>query len=243
MIELPWNAPVSEQKLDRQIETLQLRSDQRVLDVGCGCGEVLIRIFERYGMLGTGIDSSADSIAEATRRANGRVRDQRVEFVEADAQSFEVQPETADLVMCLGATHAFGLGSDAFRNAIENMSRLAVPGGLVLVADGYMKQPAAPEYRELLGDSMPDDMTHAANVSTGVKLGLTPLGAWTASYDEWDEFEWGYQRVIEQRAANAPDDEQLAAKLEGRREWMDAYLKWGRDTLGYGTYLFRKPSV
>ena len=239
MIELLWNAPVSEQKMAQYIETLGLHEEQRVLDVGCGCGEVLIRTIERYGIRGVGIDSSTEFVAEAKRRSNGRVAETRIEFVEANAESFDVEPESLDLVMCLGATHAFGLGSDAVRNAIEQMKRLTRPNGLLLVADGYMKQPAAPGYRELLGDSMPDDMTHTANVTTGQNLGLIPLGAWTSSVDEWDEFEWSYQRLVEQRAADAPDDDNVTKRAR-RREWMDAYLTWGRDTLGYGTYLFRK---
>lgn len=240
MIELLWNAPVSETKMAQCIESLNLQQEQRVLDVGCGCGEPLIRIVERYGVHGTGIDSSADHIGEAQTRSDLRSTGSRITFIEANGQSYHGEPESLDLVMCMGATHAFGLGSDAFSNAIEQMRRLAVPGGLVLVADGYMKQPAAPEYREIIGDSMPDTMTHAANVATGQKLGLVPLAAWTSSVDEWDDFEWSYQRIVEQQAIANPDDQKVLEKLVRRREWMDAYLKWGRDTLGYGTYLFRK---
>ena len=120
------------------------------------------------------------------------------------------------------------------------MISLIVPGGLLLVADGYMKQPASPDYRKLLGDSMPDEMTHAANVATGKELGLIPLAAWTSSEDEWDEFEWTYQRIVERNADESPDDRDVMAKLAERREWMDAYLQWGRVTLGYGVYLFKK---
>ena len=139
----------------------------------------------------------------------------------------------------MGSTHALGLGCDAYRNAIEQMIPLVVCGGLLLIADGYMKQPATPEYRKLLGDTMPDEMTHAANVATGKELGLIPLAAWTSSDDEWDDFEWTYQRIIERNAAERPEDRDLMAKLAHRREWMDAYLLWGRDTLGFGVYLFK----
>jgi hypothetical protein len=74
---------------------------------------------------------------------------------------------------------------------------------------------------------MPDKMTHAANVAVGKEIGLVPMAAWTSSEDEWDEFEWTYQRIIEQHAADTPDDENVITKLARRREWMDAYLKWG----------------
>lgn len=240
MIELLWNAPISEAKMSRLFASLELRADQRVLDVGCGCGEVLIRLAERYTIRGTGIDTSSKHLAEANRRASGRVPEAAIQFIEADAQALSMDSESFDLAICMGATHAFGLGGEAFRNALVQMISLVVPGGLLLVADGYMKQAATPEYRKLLGDTMPDEMTHAANVATGEEVGLIPLAAWASSDDEWDEFEWTYQRIVEQKAAHRPEDESVIENLTRRREWMVAYLKWGRDTLGYGIYLFKK---
>lgn len=240
MIELLWNNPISESRLEQYFNALSLHPGQQVLDVGCGCGEVLIRLSERYRIQGTGIDTSAEHVAEAVRRAAGRTAD-AVRFLTADARSFHVEPDSQDLVICLGSTHAFCPGSDAYANALTRMQPLVVSGGLLLVADGCLKQPAPPEYRRFLRDAIPDGMTHFANVVTGRDLGLIPLAAWTSSQDEWDEFEWSYQRIIEQKARESPNDEQVRARLNRRREWMDAYLKWGRDTLGFGVYLFRKP--
>ena len=31
--------------------------------------------------------------------------------------------------------------------------------------------------------------------------------------------------------------------LERSRKWRDAYLRWGRDTLGFGVYLFARPGT
>lgn len=243
MIELLWNSPLSQQNTAKYIDALQLDEGATVLDVGCGCGEFLIRLHERYRAQGVGIDSSGPHVAEGKRRAHGRVKDDAVQFVEADAQNCTSQAKRYDLVSCMGATHAFGLGRNAFDNAIKEMHRLTKPGGLLLVADGYMKQPACKEYRALLGnDCMPDDMTHQVNVRSGTALGLIALGAWTSTVDEWDDFEWAYQRIVEQKARENPADEATVKRRDARREWMDAYMKWGRDTLGYGVYLFRAPS-
>jgi SAM-dependent methyltransferase len=243
MIDLLWNAPVGESKMEQCIKTLQLKADAAVLDVGCGCGELLIRLFERYQIQGTGIDSSSEFIAEARNRAAKLGLDDSIRFVEADAREYHVGPGSIDLAVCFGATHAFGPGNDAYRNSIERMISLVTSNGLILVADGYLKQAAHPEYRRILGDTLPDEMTHAANVVTGTSLGLTPLAAWTSNDDEWDEFEWSYQRSVERRAANRPDDLDLSLKLQRRRKWMEAYLQWGRDTLGFGMYLFQRQST
>lgn len=239
MIELLWNAPVAEAKMSECLEALNLQPGHHVLDVGCGCGEVLIRLAEQYPIRGTGIDVSGDFVAEAQKRAVGRAAYSKIDFKVADAKTYSVEPASLNLVMCLGATHAFGLGSRAYRDAIEQMIPWVKPGGLLLVADGYMKQPAPPEYRKLLGETPPDEMTHAANVGTGIDLGLVPLADWTSSEEEWDDFEWTYQRIVVRNAVMNPHDSEALVKLSRRHEWIDAYLRWGRDTLGYGMYLFR----
>jgi cyclopropane fatty-acyl-phospholipid synthase-like methyltransferase len=243
MIELLWNAPVGEAKMSKMLEALGLRDHDRVLDVGCGCGEVLVRTCERYGIQGKGIDTSTEHLAEARRRAGERVTDSKLQFIEANAEVFEIESESLELVMCLGATHAFGLGSDAVKRAICRVTEMIVPGGQILVADGYMRQSKPLEYREFLGDDIPDDLTHASIVSMGKEQGLVPMAAWTSSEEEWDDFEWTYQRIVEQQAAENSNDPSILEKRDRRREWMDAYLKLGRATLGYGTYLFRKVIV
>jgi hypothetical protein len=34
----------------------------------------------------------------------------------------------------------------------------------------------------------------------------------------------------------------LAEKLAQSRAWRDGYLRWGRETMGFGFYLFLKPT-
>jgi SAM-dependent methyltransferase len=242
MIELLWNAPTSEERMASHVEALSLPSTSTVLDVGCGCGEFLIRLFERFDIAGIGIDASQLHIEEAQRRALGRTSGAAIQFIVADARSYSFEQRSVDLAVCLGATHAFGEDKLAYSNALQALVPLVKPGGMILIADGYLKKPASPEYRELLGDSIPDSMTHGRNVATGIEYGLVPLAAWTASDEEWDDFEWGYQRIVERKASEQPHDLELAAKLSSRREWMQAYLQEGRETLGYGTYLFRLPA-
>lgn len=236
MIELLWNAPVSERRMAAYVEALELPPGAEVLDVGCGCGEVLRRVCERYAARGLGIDVSEPHVGEARRRAGEG--DAAVRFEVADADGSEVAAGSLDLVICLGATHAFGLGPCAYENALRRIVPMLKSGGRLLVADGYLKRPASAEYRTLLGDAPAEGTTHEANVAAGVAAGLTPLGAWTSSTAEWDDFEWGYQRLVE---AKAGVDAAAADRLAARREWMAAYLREGRATLGYGTYLFGKP--
>lgn len=188
MIELLWNAPTSEERMASQIEALALSPTTIVLDVGCGCGEFLIRLFERFNITGIGIDVSEPHIEEAKRRVRCRTSGASIQFIVADARCYSFEQRSVDLAVCLGATHAFGEDKLAYSNALQALVHLVKPGGLILIADGYLKKQASPAYRELLGDSIPDSMTHGRNVAAGIEYGLVPLAAWTASDEEWDDF-------------------------------------------------------
>ena len=236
-----WNNPISEQKFDKIAGALGLSPKDRVLDVGCGNGEVLIRLVERYGVQAVGIDNSEEAIQESRRRSTVRVRKADLDWLVVDAASWKTERESFDLAVCIGSTHAFGLGVGAYERAIQNLIPLVRCGGALLMGEGYMRTPAGDEYRKILGEFPPDEMTHYENITVARDNGLVPLSAWVSSEDEWDEFEWSHQRLAEQTAAEKPDDVQACEKLNHRRQWMDAYLRWGRNTLGFGVYLLRKP--
>ena len=48
--------PLSEQKVDELVELAHLAPGSRVLDVACGKAELLVRLVERWGASGVGID-------------------------------------------------------------------------------------------------------------------------------------------------------------------------------------------
>ena len=243
MRELLWNGPIGERRMDAYLRALEPTAGQTVLDVGCGCGEVLIRLSCLTPLRGRGIDVDAELLTEARRRQAEAAPTADLQFEQADLQQFDFKEARFDVAMCWGASHAFQEGPTAYAVALQQMTSLLRPGGLLLIAEGYFRQHPAAEYLKFLGDSMDPAQTHAQNVAKGQAQGLVALGAWTSSVEEWDTFEWSYQRVIERIARQRPQDAAAQARLVRRRAWMDAYLRWGRDTLGYGIYLFERPAA
>ena len=82
--------------------------------------------------------------------------------------------------------------------------------------------------------------THHANVITGQELGLTLLYTLVSSLDEWDRYEGLQWHAAETYALDHPDDPDVPELLERVRREEHQYLRWGRDTVGWALYLFRK---
>src|SRR5262245_45933894 len=73
--------PTSANKLDEMIALFDLTPKSRVLDIGCGKGEMLIRIAQRYGCAGVGVDLSPHFISDARERVAARVLAAQIELI------------------------------------------------------------------------------------------------------------------------------------------------------------------
>jgi len=162
---------------------------------------------------------------------------ERLRLLEIDIADFKPDPECFDLTAMLGGG-GIGGGIAGICTALAGWTRR---GGYVLIGEGYWVQPPAPEYLAHLEATDDEFRDHRGNVQAGVDAGLIPLHAFVASPDEWDEYEWKYSRSIERYALEQPGDPDVPAMLERIRRWRDGYLRWGRDTLGFGVYLFHRP--
>jgi ubiquinone/menaquinone biosynthesis C-methylase UbiE len=117
-------APVADALLDLSAIT----TGQHVLDVGCGCGATSLAAARATGPTGrvVGVDLSAPMLALAATRA---AQSAMVEFVEADAQTFE-RTERFDLAISRFGTMFFDDPAGAF----ANIARHLVPGGRICIA-------------------------------------------------------------------------------------------------------------
>ncbi len=230
--------PLDGSRVDELIGLLDLPPGARVVEAACGKGELLVRLAERYRISGLGVDVSPWEVPVARERAAGRVGASDLSFIEADAASYPFEPSSADLAVCLGASWIW----NGHRGTLEALAGIARAGGLVLVGEPYWRREPDPAYLEAAG-LRPDEFgTHAGNVTAGLELGLTFLYAMPSREDEWDRYEMLQVRAAERYALAHPDDADVPELLARVRQGCDAYLRWGRDTLGWAVYLFRTPA-
>jgi ubiquinone/menaquinone biosynthesis C-methylase UbiE len=112
-------------QLDAQIQQLglaamrkaEVRPEEHVLDVGCGCGQTSLELAQRVGPRGSvlGIDISQPMLARARERQNERGVT-NLEFVNADAQTHRFAPESVDLIFSRFGVMFFADPIAAFTN-------------------------------------------------------------------------------------------------------------------------------
>ncbi|WP_337017670.1 SAM-dependent methyltransferase [Oceanobacillus massiliensis] len=162
---------------------------------------------------------------------------ENIDFINDNAKSVveNYSNNNFDLGICVGSTHAIG----NFSSTIKALKKCVKKGGFILIGEGYWKQSPSSDYLNALGAEESELKSHYENIQVGESLGLIPLWSFTASDDDWDNYEWLYAMSIENYCFENAKDPDCPEMLEKIRSWKQTYNKWGRDTLGFGLYLFR----
>jgi SAM-dependent methyltransferase len=226
---LDFNAPLSAARADRLATDLAGRGPATVVDLGCGWGELLLRVLAAAGdATGVGIDTHGPDLVRARANAETRGLSDRVTFVEGAAADHAVG---ADLVINSGAYHAFGDLSDALRVLRE----LVKPGARLLFGAEFWEQPPPPERLAHMWPGMTaDDCDDLAGlVDRVVAAGFRPLRIETATHAEWEEFESGLALDAEEWLLANPDhpeSAELRSKLDNQRA---IWLRGHRGLMGF----------
>ena len=104
----------------------QLRGTRRVLDIGCGEGQVARRL-AAAGVEVIGLDPSGPQIARAHERGGGPC------FTRSSAEQLPVADRCLDAVLaCLAFEHVHDMPA-----AVREIARVLVPGGLLVLLVGH----------------------------------------------------------------------------------------------------------
>jgi len=220
--------PLPEAAIDDAIAALPLSARSRVLDVGCGTGELLARIKARHGARTEGIEP-ARGWAEVAR--------DRVDILhEAVFADVTLELGGYDLVCCLAASHAIG----GWEPALQGLAALARrDGGLGLAAEGFWRRTPGEGYLDALGGATADELPDGlAALEAGARsAGWAVVDAVEASDADWALYEETLIANGEAELAQGDDP--------GLRAWVEAArARWehpdGKDTMGFALLTLRR---
>ena len=214
---LTFNAPLSDARADALVGRLAAAGPSTVVDVGCGWGELLLRIAARSPRVAAlGVDTEERHLERARARARELGVANRVTFQNRPGDELT---EPSDVVICIGSSHAFG---DTPAQALAALRPLVRPGGRLVLGEGTweVRGPVEP-------DRVWDDVVAlpsvAGLVDLAVEAGYRPLWVETADEDELFAFESGYLADLEEWLMHHDDVAVRARADEHRSRWLHGY--------------------
>jgi cyclopropane fatty-acyl-phospholipid synthase-like methyltransferase len=234
--DLTFLSPLSEDRAARLVAFLAGGHPSSVLDVGCGWGELLLRVLEAAPeATGLGVDLDEASLAAARERAGRRGLGERAVFETRDAREVA---GPFDAVTCIGASQIWGPAvAEAqpldYTAALTALRAVLPRGGRLVYGEGIWSRPPTPAATAPLSGRDDEYVALGALVEIAEAHGFAVVAAHEAGLDEWDVFESGFGAgYAHWLAAHDPDDpeaEEVRALVARRHA---SYLRGYRGILG-----------
>ncbi|MCV2395113.1 methyltransferase domain-containing protein [Actinotalea sp. M2MS4P-6] len=178
--------PLTEAQLAAFGGALDLPTGARLLDLGCGSGELLSTWARDHHVTGLGVDANPDFIAHARARADELGVTDSVRFVEADATGY-VADDAVDVAACVGATWIGG----GLAGTLDLLRKSLKPGGMLLIGEPYWR--AVPTTAEALAGcgvrSVEDYLTLPDLLASLGGLGWDVVEMVCATEESWDRYQ------------------------------------------------------
>ncbi|MFJ8675332.1 SAM-dependent methyltransferase [Streptomyces sp. NPDC093589] len=231
----PIAAPLGDDSVHALLDRALPHGDARLLDLGCGSGAWMLRAqTSRPGLRAEGVDNAPETLAAARCALTDAGCGDRSVLHAQDAAEF-TSPHRYDVVLSVGATHAFGGLLPTLEAA---RTHLAPGGGVLLGACFWEREPGRATLDSGFAAEDFDDL--ATTVDRITADGWTPLHGHVSTLQEWDDYEWSWTGSLSRWALEHPEHPDSGQALKAAADHRAAWLHGYRGTLGFVTLLLHR---
>jgi SAM-dependent methyltransferase len=222
--------PISPAKVLLAGQAAGLQPGGRVVEYGCGYGEVLALWAVQFGADGLGLELRPAACERAQRKMAARGLAGRIEIACGDAAAHPVERGAYDLAACVGASFIWG----GFQPALQNMRPALRPGGRIVIGEPYWRSAPLPAETAPGGA---DFHTERELLDIVRAEGLELEYVVRASQDDWDRYEAGNWQGLARWLAENPSHPERGEVLAHLRQTQDEYFSYGREHFGWALYV------
>jgi SAM-dependent methyltransferase len=221
--------PLSAEKVIQAGRYLCLSSKCRVIDFGCGYGEVLALWTEEFGVNGIGVEIRDHAVERARKKMIIRGLASSIQIVHADGAAYDLEQNAFDAASCIGASFIW----KGFEPALAALKTAIKRDGRILIGEPYWKNDHQPAeyhddhkiYTEL--EIMDIVHRHGLNIEYLIR----------SSDDDWAHYEASNWQGLIAWLEEHPDHPEKGEVVEWLRKTQDDYFRFGRDYLGWAMYI------
>lgn len=221
--------PLSAEKVIQAGRYLCLSSNSRVIDFGCGYGEILALWTEQFGVKGIGVEIRDHAVERARKKMIIRGLASTIQIIHADGAAYDFEKQAFDAASCIGASFIW----NGFEPTLVALKTAIKPGGRVLIGEPYWKNNhVAPEYQgnhEIHTELELMDIAHKHSMNIEYLI--------RSSDDDWAHYEASNWQGLIAWLEEHPDHPEKGEVVEWLRKTQDDYFRFGRDYLGWALYI------
>lgn len=229
--------PLGEKALQALGRKCGMHRGKRVLDLGCGRGELLCQWAKAFDIQGTGVDEDETLLRGALERASELDVWQRLNLIDDDTLDYPQPFHQYDAVVCLSATgrhETLAETREWMRPSLDDQR-----GGLLLLGLTYWRQTPTPDVCEVLdwpAEALPTIGDIATQVIDAEVLLRDMHLVSQAQMDAHYAHQW---RACARWLTKNPDDERGHDLRVWLAESQQRYLRYEREALGWGVFVLQ----
>jgi SAM-dependent methyltransferase len=222
--------PSTDEKILAVGRILKLNSNSRIVDFGCGYGEMLARWAAEFGISGTGVEIRDHACRRAIQKMIDRDLTDRIEIVCGDAAGYAFRLHAYTVATCIGASFIWG----GFRNTIIGMKHAVEDGGRLVIGEPYWLRDKVPsEYKT----SEPTVHFEKELLEIVHEEGFDIEYVVRANHDDWDRYEAGNWYALVRWIEENPDHPERQEVIDHLHADQELYFKYTREYLGWAIYV------